>query len=280
MTDTDPNLSGTGNGGQDGGNATQGGGNSQGQGGSGTGNGGQDPNRVQGGASQAGVDYKVKFGESTTENQRLMQVLKEAGIDPKTGKKAEAGEGATQTGTGNAGEQPYFTDEDLHAAFPSFATMSDQERTVLKQVGSFPKIARMVAEMYDKSTFGEQLEALKADPANKLIADNEKEFKAFAYKDGNLKLPMDVLVDAFIGRKLREQGANAGATGEGTGTGGKNGGAVKPKRDGMEGGTSGQGGSGNATTEMTADQARELRMKDPRKYAALARTGKLRIVSE
>ena len=276
MTEIDPNLSGAGNGDQDGGNANLGGGNSQGQGGNGTGNGGQDPNRGQGGSGQAGDDYKVKFGESTKENQRLMQVMKEAGLDPKTGKKADAGAGAGADDGSGAGEQPIFTDEDLQAAFPSFATMSDQERGLLKQVGSFPKMMRMVAEMYDKNTFGEQLDTIKADPANKLIADNEKEFRAFAYKDGNLKLPMDVLVDAFIGKKLRAQAA----AGTGNGAGDGKGKGKTAKRDGMETGTSGQGGSGDAAAEITAEQASELRKKDPRKYATLARTGKLRIVSE
>lgn len=275
MTNDNPNLNGTGNGGQDGGNANQGGDNSQRQGGSGNGNGGQDPNRGDSGnGHQAGDDFKVKFGESTRENQRLMEIIKASGIDPKTGKKADGGDGAGANDQGGAGDPTFFTDDDLAASFPSYGTMSEQEKSLLKNVGSFPKIARMVAEMYDKSTFTEQVEALVLDPANKLIAEHRDEFKKFAYEGNNLKTDIKLLTDAFIGRKLREAAAKGDNGGNGNGDGGKG----TKKRSGMENGTNGQGGGNDTATELTADQARELRMKDPRKYAALARSGKLRIV--
>lgn len=293
MADNNPNPNANANNGaQDGGNANQGGGNSQGQGGNqnqnqgagqGGGNANQNANQGQGaGGNQAGgdnVDYKKKFGESTTENQKYREALKANGIDPDTLKPIAGG------GKGNAGDQAaggndngagaFFTDEDLEATFPSFATMTDQEKQVLRQVGSFPKMARMVAEMHDKLTFGEQLEVLKADPANKLIADNEKEFKEFAYTGDNLKIPLDVLKDAFIGKKLREQNGGGGNQNQG----GQQQGNQQQQRQGMEQGTNGQGASGDAAQEMTAEAARDLRTKDPRKYNALARAGKIKIVS-
>jgi len=286
MTDNNPNPDAAAGAAQDGNNANQGGGNSQGQGGNqnqnqGGDKGNQGANQGAGdGGNQAGADdYKTKFSESSKEANRLLDVLKANGIDPKTGKKADSGDNnggnANQGNNDGAGELPFFTDQDLEAAFPSFVAMSDEEKALLRQVGSFPKMARMVAEMYDKSTFTEQLEVLKADPANKIIADNEKEFKAYAYKDGNLKLPMDVLVNAFIGMKLRDgSGNNGGGNGNN-----QNQGDGASQRSGMEQGTGGQGGDGDAVTEMTPDQARDLRTKDPRKYNALARTGKLKIVT-
>lgn len=250
-------------------NANQGGGNNQGQGGNqnngnGAGNNGNNANQNQnnGGNQGAGTDdYKKKFGESTTENQRLMKILQDSGIDPKTGKKAEgAGNGGNANAGNNdgTGDAPYFTDDELEATFPSFATMTDQEKQVLRQVGSFPKMARMVAEMHDKLTFSEQLEVIKADPANKLIADNEKEFKEFAYQDNNLKVPLEMLKDAFIGKKLREAGNGGGNNGN---NGGGDNNQNQNNRQGMENGTNGQGGAGDAVMEMTAEQARDLRKR-------------------
>lgn len=261
---------------QDGSNANQGGDNSQGQGGSqnqggGAAGGNANANQDQGaGGNQAGgEDYKVKFGESTKENQRLMDIFKKNGIDPKTGEKVQTGNANNQVG--NDAGATFFTDEELEATFPSYATMTDQERQVLRHVGSFPKMARMVAEMHDKLAFSEQLEVLKADTANAVIAQNEKEFKAFAYKDENLKVPMEILVNAFKGMK-------AGAVNN---AGQNNAGEQKPqqKRAGMENSTAGQGSSGNGVQEMTPEAARDMRTKDPRKYNELARAGKLKIVS-
>lgn len=249
----------------DGANANQGSGNSQGTGGAAAANNGANQNANQSNANAANqanaIDYEKKFGESTTENQRFMDILKKNGIDPKTGERLQtqnddAGDGAS----GNA----FFSDTDLEAAFPSYNTMTDQEKAVLKQVQSLPKMARMVAEMHDKLTFSEQLAVVVANPANEIIAKNEKAFKEYAYKDSNIKLPMDVLVDAFIGRELRKQGSNTAQQ-------------QPPQRQGIEQGTGAQNGNGNASVEMTAEQAREMRTKDPRKYAELARTGKLKI---
>lgn len=281
MADNDPNQNNQGNNqGNDGNNANQGGDNSQGNGGNqnkgngaGQGNQGNANQNQNNGGNQGGDDFKVKFGESTKENQRLMQVLKDAGIDPKTGKKAEGnGDGGNnQQNQGGAADQQFFTDAELEAAFPSFATMSESEKQVARNMASFPKLARQVAEIHDKLTFTEQLEVLKADPANKIIADNEKEFKAYAYQDGNLKLPIEVLADAFIGKKLREGGNNNG--------GGNNQQNQGNNRQGMENGSGGQGQGSGTTQEMTAAEARELRTKDPRKYQQLVREKKLKIVS-
>lgn len=288
MTDTtqtnkDQGANNNANQGNDGANANnQGGDNSQGQGnnqGANQGAGANNANANQGanqGNNQAGAeDYKKKFGESTTENQRLMKLMQDAGIDPKTGKKLDAGQGGANDNTNQNNQgagDTYFTDDELEATFPSYATMTDQEKAVLKQVGSFPKMARMVAEMHDKLTFGEQLEVLKANPVNKILADNEKEFKEFAYKDGNLKTDINILADAFIGKKLREQGNNNGNANQ-------NQGGDNQGRQGMENGSNGQGQGGDTTQEMTAEAARDLRKKDPRKYNALARAGKIKIAS-
>ena len=286
MNDYDPNKN------QGAGNANQGGDGNNSQGnnnqgdnkggnqnnGSGAGQGNQNANQNQnaGGNQGGGEDYKTKFSESTKEAQRLLDVLKANGIDPKTGKKADAGNN-NAGGQGNnngANDQQFFTDADLEAAFPSFSTMGDDEKAILRQVGSLPKMARMVAEMYDKTTFIEQLEVLKADPANKLISENEKEFKEYAYKDGNLKLPIEVLADAFIGKKLRE-GAGNGANNNNNG-----GGQGNQGRQGMENGSAGAGaGNDSGIVELTPDQAREMRQKDPKKYAKLAATKKLKIVT-
>jgi len=279
MEDYNPNPDNQGvdnNQGKDGANANQGGDNSQDQGNQSHNQDSSNANQGAGNGNQAGDDYQKKFSESTREAQRLLDVLKQNGIDPKTGKKAEAGDDNNDAGDsynqgqGNDASDTFFSDDELAATFPSYATMTDQEKAVLKQVGSFPKMARMVAEMHDKLTFSEQLEVLKTDPANELIAKNEKEFKAFAYKGDNLKIPLEVLKDAFIGQKLREQGSNANQQAQGNDKGNQ-------QRQGMEDGSAGAG-KGNASQEMTAEQVRDLRQKDPRKYNKLARAGKIKIV--
>jgi len=256
---------------KDGANANQGGDNSQAQGNQNQNQGGnQNPNQGAGnGQPPAGdVDYKKKFGESTTENQKYRDALKANGIDPNTLKPIAGNQGVDPNDYNNDGAgDTFFTDEELAQTFPSYAAMTQQEKAVLKQVGSFPKMARMVAEMHDKLTFNEQLEVIKADPTNKIIIDNEKEFKAFAYKDENLKLPLEVLKNAFVGMKL--QSANNQNQGQNN---------QPPAPQGMEDGSAGQGQGSDTASEMTAEQARDLRTKEPRKYNALVRTGKLKIV--
>lgn len=267
---------------QDGNNANhQGGDNSQGNEGGNQGgdNGGQNPNQNgdQGGNQAGDEDYKAKFGASTTENQKYREFLKKQGIDPDAVMRGEAVTPKASDqggGEGNgAGDLPTFTDDQLEAAFPNFGNMSEQEKAVVRNVQNFPKVARMVAEMHDKLTFNEQLETLKGDPANKLIAENEQEFRKFAYEGENLKLPLEILTQAFIGKKL---GANQG-------TGNQNGGNQNANnqqpRKGMEDGTAGQGssGNGNGGQEYTPEAAAELRRKDPRKYNKLAAAGKLKI---
>ena len=107
----------------DGANANQGGANSQDGGAAAANNGAnQNANHNAGGANQAGAeDYQKKFSESTTENQRIMAILKKNGIDPKTGERAQQQD---DYGNDSASGSQFFTDTDLEAAFPSYNTIN------------------------------------------------------------------------------------------------------------------------------------------------------------
>lgn len=229
----------------------------------------------EGGAGEApegDVDYKKKFSESTTEANRLLEALKANGIDPKTGKKLEAGaEGADPKPTEpERADLPELSEEELETAFPSYQMLSPQEKEVIKNVQQLPKALRMVAEMHDQFTTGKQIEALKTKEGYEPIGEHEEEFRTFIYKEENLKKDLNLLADSFILQKMREK---------------PNGGEPAPEEttpEGMEGGTHGAGTIGKQTgdkLEVTQEEAERLRKEDPRRYNKLLSQKKLVIAN-
>jgi hypothetical protein len=227
------------------------------------------PNPEGGQGGEGGdVDYKEKFGQSTTENQRLMGVLKENGIDPETGKKISADPAPNPTPTPERNDLPQFSEEELANAFPSYPLMNPQEKEVIRNIQALPNALRMVAEMHDQHTTEKQLTELKGKEGYELIGENLEEFRTFIYEEDNLKKDLTLLADSFILKKTREA-AKADPT------------PTEPQPEGMEGGTHGAGTIGKQSgdkLEVTTEEAARLRKEDPRRHAKLVREKKLVIV--
>lgn len=240
------------------------------------------PNKEGEGEPAGEPDYKEKFSASSAEAQRLHKLLKDAGIDPTTGKPIEAPaegekpqeeqEQAPAEETVRA-EQPSdlkpLTDEELAKTIPGFANMSEGEKLLVRDIKStvkaLAKMQEFMAELHDERQFGKDLKALTGKEEWKKIAELSEEFKEFAYKKENLKTPLETLAAAFLHTK-------------GVATEKK---PEKPDRTGLEGGGSGNGEEKDVRNKgYTADEAAHLRKSDPKKYAQLSREGKLKIREE
>lgn len=217
------------------------------------------------------VDYKEKFGHSTKENQRLLDVLKDNKIDPKTGKPIEQPTEQPVRKPTEPTQPSNLTDEELAKALPAFNTMSEDEKAIIRNAQQTAKdmaeMKRFIAVMQDEKTYNEQFSTLTSKEEYKAIGEDAEAFKEFAYKPENLNTDLAVLADAYLARKARE------ATTEGD----------KPKGEapkGMEEGTSGAKdiGGKDGVQELTAEQAADLRKKEPRKYIQMASKGLIKII--
>lgn len=227
-------------------------------------------------------DYKEKFTASSTEAQRLLDIIKKAGIDPKTGQPIEAPASDEQPQQEQEqapaeapvrGEQPSdtqpLTDEELAKTIPGFANMSPTEKLLVKDLKSTVKvIAKMqefMTELYDERQFGKDLKTLTTKEEWKAIAENSDEFKEFAYKPDNLKTPLETLAAAFLHMKSDKEKKPE----------------EKPDLPGLEAGGSGKGEErGTREDGYTPEEMEQLRKKDPKKYNKLASEGKLKLRSE
>lgn len=206
-------------------------------------------------------DYEKKFGESTKENQRLMEIMKAKGLDPKTGEPLapQAPRQPAPNTPSFAGAEPRtFTDEDLSKAIPGFAALSEDEKHIIRNVkdvaGQLSSLKAFVAEIADERQFAKDLKEARKNPELAEALKDEEAFKAFAYEDENLKLPFNVVVERWQYKQLRD--AKGGTP------------APQPNTPGMEGGTGGAkeiiGSEGKI--EMTAEEAADFRKRDPRGY--------------
>jgi hypothetical protein len=206
------------------------------------------------------VDYKEKFGESTTENQRLMEIMKSNGIDPKTGEPINKPADITPKGD----DPSTFTDADLADEIVGFEYLSEDEKAVIRNAKSTAKtlseLKKTVASLVDEKNFEKELKVLLANKAYSVIAENLDAFRAYAYKDENLKIPLKHLANSY----LVEKGQTAPATPE-------------EKRDGLEDGSAGGYKAPPKPEGYTAEEMERMRKNDPKKYIKLARSGKLKI---
>lgn len=246
-------------------------------------NDGNNANNANDGKGEGGeVNYEKKFGESTTENQRVMGILKANGIDPETGKPIDGknnqnGAGdqeANKDTSGNDNSFDGFTDTELEKAIPGFAYLSADEKDTIRNSKNMVKdmttMKRMVAEMHDEKVFNKDLATAIKGEGMELLKEHEEEFRAFAYEEENLKVPFKHVANSFILKKSREAGTGNNANGDGSGN--------KKKPKGMETGTGGGkelGKSVGDKLEVTGTEAKQLRKEDPRRYNDLAKKGKL-----
>lgn len=217
-------------------------------------------------------DYKTKFSESSKEAQRMLEIMKKHGIDPKTGEKIETTPPkeqpapATRTNESAPPEQPPLTDTQLKTIIPGFENMSEEEKNVLRNVKSTAKelaeMKNLVAEINDERQYNKDFKALTSKEEWKKLAEHADEFKELAYQNENLQTPLETLAASFLYRKgLSNKPAEK-----------------PPAPKGIEPGTNGaKGGSPIVDDEMTPEQASELRKTDPRRYNALVRSKKLTI---
>jgi len=225
------------------------------------------------------VDYKTKFSESSQEAQRLLKVLQEAGLDPKTGQPiAPTGDTPTPTRMEPEGvpqeptPQPTttLTDDQLAQAIPGFHNLSDAEKTMLRDtkatVRQMAEMQKLVTEMYDERMYNQQVKDLTSKEEWKVISEHAEEFKEFSYKDENLKVPLETLAASFLYTKgLATKPAEKPAT---------------PPPSGVEPGSGGGvEGSGKTEKGFSTEEIAQIRKTDPKRYAKLAREGKLKVRS-
>lgn len=226
------------------------------------GQGGDDPKIVDPNAG-GDVDYKSKFGESTKENQRVMDILKKNNIDPATGE-------AIQTDPVDPADNPEFSDEKLEKAITGFSNLSESEKDIIRNAKttakSMTELKKTVAQILDKDKFNTDLAGIKKDSViGKVISENEDEFKTFAYKPENLKTDTVTLAKAFA----LDKGAVA-----------KQEEGVRLGREGNTGGGKTLGTTKDGKTLMTSAEAGVLRKNDPRQYNDLVSKKKLVITDE
>lgn len=221
-----------------------------------------------------GIDYKEKFSSSSREAQRLLDVLKANGIDPETGKPIAAPADTTDNEPqapavrGEQAQQPSvpLTDEQLSAAIPGFANLTESEKNLIRDTKSTVKqineLTNLVAELYDEREYGKQFKALTSKEQWKKIAEHAEEFKEFAYKNENLKTSLETLAGSF----LYQKGLAPKPKEE------------KPQPNGLEPGSGGGKQPSNSEKDgFTAEELANLRRTDPKKYAKLAQQGKLKL---
>lgn len=212
------------------------------------------------------VDYREKFSHSTAENQRLLDVLRQNGIDPKTGKgnaQAEPVPTAPQAPTPTAAPQSY---EEAAAQIPGFSTLSDKEKAIVlnprQAYRDIEQITRQVAEMYDERETNRQVKELVAKDGYQDL--DQDAFKEFIYREENLGVKnLETLAKMF---KLEAAEAPE----------------EPPTPEGAEPTTAGakEIATGTGVQEVTVGEAQQLRTQDPKRYAKLIRTGKLRITND
>lgn len=219
-------------------------------------------------------DYKTKFSESSKEALRLLEVLKANGIDPATGQpiapapSAPAEEPSRPAIRGDQPQQPEIplTDEQLSKAIPGFANLTEQEKVLIRDtkatVKQIAELKSFVAEIYDEREYGKQFKALTSKEQWKQVAEHAEEFKEYAYKPENLQTPLETLAASFLYTK---------------------GLASKPKPTppaptGLEPGSGGGKGDGKTDKDgFSAEELATIRTTDPKRYANLAKSGKLKL---
>jgi len=219
-------------------------------------------NTPEGGAPE-GYVATDKFNASRDEALRLNDLVKSLGYDPKTGNPfapaPQAVAPATPTPT-----QP-LTVQDAAQQIPGFSSLSPQEQAMVinprQAYQDVETLKRQVAEMYDRQQTDNQIKELTAKDEYK---DLDKDaFREFIYREDNLGVQnMDTLAKMFAMENQAPAPTPTPEGGESTTAGAKE---IAP---------------GSGITEVTPDEATKLRKEDPRRYAQLVQSKKLRIVNE
>jgi len=193
------------------------------------------------------VDYKEKFGNSTKENQKLRDFLKENGFDPNTLEK-------TVDRTSN---------EYLESVVDGFDLLPQAEqerlRTAMKNADDAEWLREFRAKTEDSQRYASELSELKGKKGFERISENEDKFKEFAYQKENQGLPLEVVAKAFLFDNPAKQETAKRKGGEQPGGGSKT--TQNP----------------NGKTVMTSAEAKEFRIKSPKEYTKMVQEKKIEI---
>ena len=201
--------------------------------------------------------YKVKFAESTRGVEALVaseKKLKEENETLKTKKEQN-------------------TEDELSKTIPDWDILTlDQRRSISMSVGSLKqdleKVKAQVAEIVDEREFEHTFKKVTSEPEFAIIKRHKREFREYAYKQENLNVPLSILSKSFlvdknlIGVKPTEQNKDDNPD---------------AGRSGLDSGSGGDRTPQTPKGGYTADEVEKIRKEDPRKYARLAREGKLNI---
>jgi len=201
--------------------------------------------------------YKEKFGHSTTEAQRLLDEQKRLREENETLKT----------------KKEQNTEDELSKTIPDWDILTlDQRRSISMSVGSLKqdleKVKAQVAEIVDEREFEHTFKKVTSEPEFAIIKKHKREFREYAYKQENLNVPLSILSKSFlvdknlIGVKPTEQNKDDNPD---------------AGRSGLDSGSGGDRTPQTPKGGYTADEVEKIRKEDPRKYARLAREGKLNI---
>jgi len=195
------------------------------------------------------VDYKKKFSESTTENQRIME--------EKNRLEEEKAELESKLAV-KASETP--SDEELRRRYPDWDLLDENGQAAIKR-----EIDRenRVRQLEEKQAWEGDFRTLLAKPEYASLKEKEADFKAFAYKNPTVK-SLEILAQSF----LFKSGVPAKPVAP----------VETPKRPGLEKPTKGPVEVPQAG--LTLAQITALRKEQPKRYLQMVREGKLKDIPE
>lgn len=211
-----------------------------GQPGTGTQNGGgQNPQ-----PPKAPVDYEEKFKNSSKEALALLE--KNKALEQE---KAELERKLNAVQSGGSANKP-------NPSAPSnTGVYVDREE--------FEQMKKIVAPIIDKEKFNQEFSSLSSMEEYKALKGNKAEFKEFCYQPENINVPTEILAARFCMRKAAKPAQPTAPNDE-------------EEPIGLESGSGGEADLAPPAEGYTDEQLKELRTTDPRRYAQLARKGKLK----
>lgn len=195
------------------------------------------------------VDYKVKFGKSTAENQILTEAIK----------KLESRLGLITTD-----ETP--TDTEMREKYPYWDEMMDLEKKLaINQVvleHRLNKVSLSILEMADEKRWNEEFDRFleKAEILNQFpeLKGKEKDFREYAKKPTHKGMDLEVIAKAFLYNPAKEP--------------------VKEKVPNKPVLEKGSGGGGQPPkAEMSPEDIKLLREQDPKLYNLYVKQGKIKL---
>lgn len=207
-------------------------------------------------------DYKEKFAHSTRENQILTGQLKEL-----------------QRQLGDITKEDIPTDEEMLRMDPDWNLRSDFEKNLAIKVEAGNRMQRRIAQTVNgfvsKSEKIQSLNQLvQSDPR---LHGKENEFFAFVEKPKHENVPLDILVNAFLfdAKVVAPTDPETPPAPAEPETPAPTPTTPAPPTLGRSTPSGGTPPAPSNNGEMSPEQLKELRTKDPKKYNEMIRTGQI-----